>query len=214
MRAIKSLVVASTLGLLACASAPAVRDRPPLEIPSLDAMSPVEALGYELYRQDQAAWQASDIAMAWGAERTPATGWITLLRDDGWIVRFVGSCGAGVCSFVDVEKTGSREPSLEAHPNGAELPPDQAARWHARETAAATKFRACTPRYNTVVTSTEVDGEPAWRVYLLASSDDPNDVVLTGHHRITVSADGRTVLREEPLSKSCGVSQPLRTSSD
>jgi hypothetical protein len=75
--------------------------------------------------------------------------------------------------------------------------------WRARESALRSGFRACTPRYNTVVLPAKLDD--AWRVYLLAASQDADEVVLTGHHRVTVSPDGRSVRSAEPLSKSCVV---------
>ncbi len=204
----RATTVLLTLLGLACAATPAVRDRPPLRVPNLATLAPVEALGYEIYLRDQAAWQATDAALAQGLLETPSKGWITILDVNGWTVRFVGPCGPGICSYMDVQKTDPAVPPIVTKLPGEPLSPEQSTRWRARQTAAATDFRACTPKYNTVVTSAQHEGRPAWRVYLLASSEHPRDVVLTGHHRITVSGDGRTVLLEEPLSKSCVIDQP------
>ena len=57
----------------------------------------------------------------------------------------------------------------------------------------STKVRLCTPRYNTVVIPAD-DGGLHWVVYLLAASTDSDDIVLAGHHRITISGDGKKEL--------------------
>ena len=201
-------LIVLVLSIFGCVSDFNVRYREPLPVPNLLDLSPTEALGYEIYLRDQAAWEATDVALAAGLKETPAHGWITLLSIGGWTVRFVGSCDAGACAYLDVEKTDPSARPIVTLQNGTPLPEDQAARWRARQLAGSIKFRACTPTYNTVVTSAEVDGAPVWRVYLLASSTDPRDVVLAGHHRMTISYDGKSVLSQEALSKSCITSQP------
>lgn len=204
---LRALVV-FLLALSACTHPRPVRDRAPIPVGNLLALSPVEALGYEIYLRDQAAWRATDVALQAGLEETPSEGWITLLRPEGWLVRFLGPCSAGVCSHLDVEQYDPDEPLLVRAHDAEPVSEVEAARWRARQLAANTEFRRCTPRYNTVVVEFEEAGSPVWRVYLLASSDHPRDVVLTGHHRITTTIDGSSILREEPLSKGCVVQQP------
>jgi hypothetical protein len=136
----------------------------------------------------------------------------------GFLVRFVGACPAGTCSYIDVDVSGAGTPLV---PNKLDPPSplphehaamwrarELAAMWRARELAAGSGFQACTSRYNTVVVPRENAGP--WRVYLLAASQDPDEFILTGHHRITVSPDGRTVLSSKALSKSCIVSKADR----
>jgi hypothetical protein len=65
------------------------------------------------------------------------------------------------------------------------------------------EFRKCTRTYNTVVLSDVRGGQVVWLVYLLAASQDADDVVLGGHYRVTVNANGTEILKSEPLSKSC-----------
>jgi hypothetical protein len=77
--------------------------------------------------------------------------------------------------------------------------------WRARQMAATTSFVTCTPGYNTVVLPRE-DDDP-WTVYLLAATADPELVVLTGHHRVSVTPDGRAILRTESLAQDCVVSR-------
>ena len=202
------VLIVAALFLIGCAKRYDVRAREPLELPDLATLNTTERLGYELFLMDRAAWKATDAALAAGLETTPAQGWITILNPQGWTVRFIGPCDAGNCSFMDVESDG-----VEARPvvvSGIEepLPDDQASQWRARQLAGASDFRRCTETYNTVVVDWTFQNQPAWRIYLLASSTDSRDVVLTGHHRITVSRDGREILLKEPLSKSCVVQRP------
>jgi hypothetical protein len=205
MHFVRAIALAIVVG---CSSTPYdVREsREPFPPPDLQSLSPVERLGWTIYRHDRAAWSATDQALAQGLGETPAAGWITVEQDFGSIlVRFAGPCGNAVCSYLDVA-TGS---GIAIVTQGAPdpLPPDQAGAWRARKLVSSAEFRACTPRYNTVVLPTEHDGEPAWVVYLLASSTEPDDVILTGHHRFTVSFEGDQVLKAEALSNSCIVSK-------
>jgi hypothetical protein len=82
------------------------------------------------------------------------------------------------------------------------LPPEQQAMFRARLTAANNiGSLRCTPRYNAVVLDDpDSDG---WLVWLLASTNQPNQLILTGHYRFRISADGTEVLRRDQLSATC-----------
>jgi hypothetical protein len=196
----------SALLLLVSGCAATSQQRPPFPVPDESRLSETERLGYRIYQLDQAAWIATDAARAAGAIHPPIQGWLAVPNDSSLLVRFIGPCGDGVCSRIDVPLTGG-PPEVVRNEPPAPLSEVEEAMWRARQLAIATSFRACTPRYNTVVVPVEHDGAAAWRVYLLAASEDPDVVVLAGHHRITVSADGRSLLAEEPLSKSCLVQE-------
>jgi hypothetical protein len=75
--------------------------------------------------------------------------------------------------------------------------------WKARQLATSSEFRACSSSYNSVILPYEKDGEPVWRVYLLAASQQLNELVMGGHHRFTISSDGTEILQQEALSKAC-----------
>ena len=157
--------------------------------------------GIEIFERDRAAWLATDAALSGGLQKTNAIGWITVGRGSVWLVRFVAPCDLGACSVMDVEVRGMNAVArLLDKP--APLPALERSAWNARQLALSTKVRLCTPRYNTVVIPAD-DGGLHWVVYLLAASTDSDDIVLAGHHRITISGDGKKVLKNEALSKSC-----------
>lgn len=169
-------------------------------------LSETERLGLQLYQLDQAAWIATDAMLGAGLGGIPAQGWLALPAGPSFVVRFVGACGDAPCSYLDVYLQ-SQPPEVVRLEPPVVLPETEAAMWRARQLALASNFRKCTPTYNTVVVPVEQGAAAAWRVYLLAASADPDAVVLAGHHRVTVSADGRSLLSEEPLSKSCLVNE-------
>ena len=213
MTATRAALIALTLLLVACTSPPHdVRgEREPFAPPDDPAaLSPVERLGYEIHLHDQAAWLATEEALAQGLLETGAVGWITVEQDFGTVlVRFVGPCDddpEAACAHVDVT-VGATPIVLKPSPPEP-LPDAHVAAWRARQIALASGFRACTARTNTVVLPDVHESAAAWRVYLIATSTEPDEVVLAGHHRITVSGDGRQLLRAEPLSQGCLVIEP------
>lgn len=85
-----------------------------------------------------------------------------------------------------------------------------AARKRARETAgAALQGKLFDTRYDYVVLS-DPDGKRLL-VYALATAKYTDQVVLAGHFRVTVSADGTKAERVDALSKSLAHSGPART---
>jgi len=206
-REVKQVVTILFVFVVGCAAAP--QARPPFPAPDLGKLSPTELFGYRIYQLDQAAWVATDAALKSGLSATPIQGWLAVPSGSSFLVRFIGPCGSASCSYIDVQLAEQALPPkvVRLEPPVA-LPEEHAAMWRARQLAVASKFRACTPKYNTVVVPTEQDGAVAWRVYLLAASEDPEEVVLAGHHRITVTSDGRSIISSEALSKSCIVSKP------
>ena len=180
--------------------------REPFPAPDETLLTQVERRGYAIYRHDQAAWIATDLALASGLTQTPARGWITVEPDhETVLVRFVGPCGELTCPYLDVH-VGTGAPIVSRPPIGP-LPREQMAAWRARELALSSPMRACTPKYNTVVLPHDSGPASGWYVYLLATSESADEIVLTGHHRYLVSAAGDSILKSEPLSRSCIVSR-------
>lgn len=163
-----------------------------------------ERKGYDLYFQDFMAASATNVVSVERLQNSSASGWIVVMDGDNWKVRFVGECDEGVCSSFDVAfDVDEKATALTEFQIPEVIPGDQVGQWRARQLAISSNVQRCSETYNTVVLEGQDGSEPVWVVYLLAASRDPNTVVLGGHHRITVSADGSRIIKSEPLSQSC-----------
>ena len=171
---------------------------------SEEKLRQTETKGYDLYIHDFLAANATNIVSIERLQSSDARGWIVVKDGDSWRVRFVGDCDESVCSSFDVafnlEEKSSRLTEFEVP---EVIPDEQLAQWKARQLALGSEVQRCSETYNTVVLEGQDGTEPVWVVYLLAATTDPNIVVLGGHHRVTVSADGTRIIRSEPLTKSC-----------
>jgi hypothetical protein len=169
-----------------------------------DDLRQIESKGYDIYTHDFMAATATNVVSVERLQNSSARGWIVVKDADNWKVRFVGECEESVCSSFDVainlEEKSSRLTEFEVPEI---IPDEQVAQWKARQLAIGSDVQRCSETYNTVVLEDQDGTEPVWVVYLLAATRDPNIVVLGGHHRITVSADGTRVIRNEPLTRSC-----------
>ena len=218
---IAPLVAALACG---CATAPAAAPEPAqgtaaaeepgspdiVEVPVLpsdgaDLVQPVERLAFEIYAHDIAAWRATDQAMESGFDLAAAgvTGWIAV-PDKGhqFRVRFIGEGGSVPVSLLDVDlDVSSPRPGLVTErPGGAALEPIEQSMWRARQLAARSKFRTCSDRYNSVVL--QAPNSDNWLVYLFAATPQ-RELVIGGHHRFLVSADGGEILESTALSSGC-----------
>jgi hypothetical protein len=161
--------------------------------------------GNEIFQRQRAVDVATNAVSIERLKATQAVGWAVERADAAWRVRFIRGCDTGLCAQLEVVVDLNAGTAVVAEYAEAEpLSAIETASWRARQTALATEFEACAPRYETVVIpETDPNGMPRWVAYLLPASDDPDAIHLTGYHRITVSGDGRTVLRAEPLANSC-----------
>lgn len=167
-------------------------------------------LGRELYRHDQLAWAATDALQAVVSQaeraRAGATGWIVELSGPEPLVRFVVQKGdepphAG----WDVRFRRGGAPTV-GKPADSRLLPRQAIHYAAIKTATRALQQGhhpyCgTPQYNTVVLE-DPDG-PGLLVYILRPKTRPDRVPLTGHYRISVSADGARAIDVARFGVSC-----------
>ncbi len=165
----------------------------------------VERLGRAIYEQDQFAWMASDVAVAKRGggqilERDGLRGWITERRDGKDVVRFIRLGADGPEALYDVTFAQGAEPVFTT-PTDRKLSESELGQYNARMLALASIPRACTDRRNSVaLKDPEGDG---WLVWALASTTDPDLIVLRGHYRFTISADGKTIRAIDALSASC-----------
>jgi len=165
------------------------------------SVSTLERLGNQLYRQDAISARASEIVLQTQpvARSLKARGWITELHKDGDMVYFIAETASGPCLSYTVAFHGSAKPKVEDR-RGQPVPPDIAERDKARETAAA----ALKGKLFNVPYDFEVLDDPDGRgflVYALGATTKPGDVVLAGHFRVTVSAEGEKAERVDALSE-------------
>lgn len=206
----KAAHVAGSLALvLICGcSKHVVRDDPCVTSAEVSLLEWAEDVGRQIYAQDLYAVQAISLLFAHGVDpdRMDALGWITESREDGAVVTFVTGDpeqwrSACVVTFVE-----------RADPNiiliDRDLSETQSAMFNARQLALDSVENVCAEAYNTAVIQRE--GQPGWLAYTLAVTGDPNLILIGGHCRATVSADGRTLLERRCFSKDCLV---LRRSS-
>jgi hypothetical protein len=177
--------------------APAIRD--------FD-LATLESLGRQIYEQDFVAARGTDALFASGftaeeGEREGIRGWIVVRDGSGWLVRFVKEVDGALAPARDIAFDTPRSRGIVTTPGTTILPEDQAARYRASRLVDANIPVRCAERYNTVVLS-DPDGS-GFLVYALAAESKRGEVVLGGHARLTVSADGRTVERVDALSKAC-----------
>jgi len=160
-----------------------------------------ERLGEELYLQDVIAAKATDALMRVVGPIKPGAlnGWIVVKDGGANLTRFIKGTGEDVNVVYDVriDVKGSTEVMKE---NLRPLSATETAMFFARRNALRAAPKDCAKVFNTAVME-DIDSS-GWLVYILAATAE--DVVMVGgHSRITVSADGKTVLAVTPLYQSC-----------
>ncbi len=166
-----------------------------------------EALGRQIYAQDQYAGKATNLLLGYGVDLTEmgTRGWITENQPDGCVVTFVGGDPESWRSVCVVTFVSDDDPNVILVDK--DLSETQAAMFNARQLALSTVQTPCSDAYNTAVIPRE-DG-PGWLAYALAATRDPNLLLVGGHYRATVSADGKTVLEQRSFTKDCLVLKRL-----
>ena len=127
-------------------------------------------------------------------------GWITdLKKKSGDAVYFIAEAPSGLTLAYTASFRGAG--AEVADTGGQSLPAHIALRYRARETAAAAvRGKLFDAAYNFEILD-DPDGS-GFLVYALAASAKTEQIVLAGHLRVTVSADGTKAERVDALSKS------------
>jgi hypothetical protein len=165
----------------------------------------IEKLGRAMYRFDQDAWKGTDILVAAHPHEELTAqklrGWIVVSRGDADVVRFVHEGPNGPELFYDVTFPNTGPPVLTV-PADRTLAGGERAMYNARTLALGDADRKCSDTYNTVVLNDpEHDG---WLVWVMAATKSDRDaVILGGHTRFTISADGSTIRQKDVLSHTC-----------
>ncbi len=189
-----------------------------LEVPEKYQQDVEEAtvMGTLIYLKDTAAWIATDeiIERKIVEKDQRLRGWITELNGESWEVIFVGEIDKTFVGLYSVKvKNGHVErDGFKAYPEGVQLSDQQMGMFKARQLAASSDFRPCTPNYNTVVIPyvDSVEEFKGFIVYLLASTTDPESVQIGGHYRVKVSLSGDKITEVKPFSNSCLVSKKTK----
>lgn len=163
----------------------------------------IERLGRDIYEQDRRAAIAAElVGDNFDADAERLVGFITSGDARHLRVRFVRETDRGHQAAIDAVFEELLLPSLERATQPA-LDTGEIAQVAARLAVARDTATRCNGRYNTVALP-DPDGD-GLLVYALAASDDPAAVMVGGHVRYTVSADGGTIERAEALATSCAV---------
>lgn len=171
----------------------------------------VERLGRAIYEHDLTAWRATDALLhdnkagrVSDAEMAKIRGYIVAGTPDESVVKFIAEGPEGPYP-VSVLRIYRDEQRARAAGPLAKQPLTEAerAQYRARQLALSqiTQRWHCSERYNTVILpNTDGDG---YLVYVLAATTKPGLMMVGGHYRITVSADGNRVIQTDELSRSC-----------
>lgn len=199
---VRSLVVVSAVSAICAAEAHSQMIR------QFDPQT-VERLGRAIYEHDIAGWRATDslvhanrAGQVSDSEMAKIKGWIVVGPAAEPIVKFIGEGPEGLHPvYVAAVYTDEKRARTAAPPSREPLTEAERARFRARQLAISQITQRCSERYNTIVLASEED--EGYLVYLLAATGKPRLMMVGGHYRVTVSADGNRVIRTEPLSRSC-----------
>ncbi len=171
----------------------------------------LEKLGRELSRRDSIAARAADLVV----ETQPLSkslkmrGWITELGRNEDTVYLIAETASGPTLAYTVQFRHSGKPAVQ-DVRGQPLPDGVAVRYRARQTAiTALAGRLFKTSYNFEILD-DPDGR-GFLVYALAATTDSDQVVMAGHFRVTVSADGKKAEQVDALSKSLVLSGPMKS---
>jgi hypothetical protein len=161
----------------------------------------IEALGRKLYRQDFLAARAFDLVFEKhpDAQKLPLGGWVTESNATSERVFILERNGplTHLAYVVDFPKEGS---PVVTERRGEELPEFVATRLAARRAAVEAIPKFLAEKYNFEVLD-DPDGS-GFLVYGLAATTKPDEVVVGGHYRVSVSADGTQAEQVDALSRS------------
>jgi hypothetical protein len=130
-----------------------------------------------------------------------AHSWVAVIRDAQWHVRFVGSSADLARVYYEVRFSTDGVASVTVLDPPTVLDREETGMLQAKQSAIRALPYRCADDYLAIALRTADD--LGWTVYLLATSNDPRQLVVGGHFRITLDLDGLEVQGIEPLSKGC-----------
>jgi len=161
----------------------------------------IEMLGVAIYEQDIRAAAATDMLFAKNidAQKEGMRGWIIEGDAKKMLVRFVREKDGLLEAFYDVSFVNKKEPVIEK-PKDLKLTDSQVAQFRARSLALTNITRPASRNYNVVILPDP--GNDGFLVYALATTMEPNMVMVGGHYRFTVSKNGERIIHSDELFRS------------
>jgi hypothetical protein len=166
----------------------------------------VQQLGRAMYEQDAYAAQATDLLFRekGGPERLAQEGlrgdWVVTRVKDSTLVRFLRDSNGKALAAYEVVFPQGQLPYLR-RPADGRVSEAALAQLRARRLAMEQVRDECSQRYNTIALQRGPDAN--FLVYAMAATSDPSQIVVGGHYRVTVTPDGRKVVKTEKLFRSC-----------
>lgn len=161
----------------------------------------VEKLGVAIYEQDIRAATATDLLFAKKIDpaKEGLRGWIVEGDAKAMLIRFVREKNGLFEAFYDVTFEGTKSPVI-SEPKNRTLSDAQVAQYKARSLAMKNIARPASRNYNFVILP---DPEKkGFLVYGLAATTDSDAIIVGGHYRFSISADGSTIERADELFRS------------
>jgi hypothetical protein len=162
----------------------------------------IVALGVKLYQQDKIASDGADFLSTSHpeAQKLQLRGWITQYDETIRRVFFIQGPDDQHPSLAYTLTLLADGSAKIKEGSGDPLPDSVAKRYTARQAAIAAIPKFAPGRNYNFEVLDDPENKGGFIVYGLASSNDPDEVVVGGHYRVTVSEDGR-VKRVDALSK-------------
>lgn len=169
-------------------------------------------LGRAIYEQDQASAAATDAVLATTPKGDPRVhGWITTGHDGVYTTEFVTHPDTTPAAVYEAHLQRGRAPRVQALDPPRPLQGDTLHMFRAERTALHARIPQCASQYNPVVfpasrlgaLSQAMRGQRGWVVYLLAATGSRDIIIVGGHVRVLVSADGKRVISSTQMEPHC-----------
>ncbi len=187
--------------LLGCGAAQPTLKGLPLDPAEQADITRIETIGSTLFRMIHLGTTAQDLLQREidSAEQTALDDWLAVDRGDNTIVHFYTDSESQVTVLADVTFSPEHKPQVSLTPDRP-VESDELAMVKAHQTGLNAGVNKCAEQFNAVVLG---DPQTDYQVYILATAEDEEKIPIGGHSKVTVSADGQTVLSHEPYAKSC-----------
>jgi hypothetical protein len=164
-------------------------------------LTETEALGRALYEQDRRATIAAEmIDENFDPQAEGVVSWVIEGDTEHTVVRFIKEGETGMEAVLDAEFEDILLPVF-TRPTNVHLSPFQQAQVDARETVRPFLKNPCSRSFDSAILH-DPSGD-GLLIYALALPDNAGEMNIGGHHRFSMSADGKVMRQADALSTSC-----------